>query len=277
MKKIITHINPDLDAVCSVWLLKRFLPGWQEAEIDFIMADEKQIEKENGDQLFVDVALGKLDHHQVSGYLSASKLCWDYVKKARKEAIVSDLDSQAIERLVAIVTEIDNARDLSWPEAKDDRYQFYLHNLIEGWRELPLNDMEVIEEGFKMLATILLHFKNKIRAEEEMAKATIFQTQWGKGIGVESGNKHFLILAQSQGYHVAFIKNPKTGAIRIHAKPNSKVDLTEIYHQVKKLDPQSDWFLHSSKKMLLNMASVAKMRPTKLTLKEIIEILKKGE
>jgi len=277
MKKIITHVNPDLDAVCAVWLLKRFLPGWQEAEIDFVMADEKQFEKENENLVLVDVGLGKLDHHQLSERLSASKLCWDYIKKERKDSPLGDLDNQSVERLVAVVTEIDNACDLSWAEATDDRYQFYLHNLIEGWRELPLNDIEVVEEGFKMLDTIFTNLKNKIRAEEEMAKAKIFQTQWGKGVGVESGNKHFLIFAETKGYQVAFIKNPKNGAVRIHAQPSSKVDLTKIYNKVKKLDPKSDWFLHSSKKMLLNMASVAKMRPTKLSLEEIIEILKKED
>jgi len=275
MKKIITHINPDLDAVAAVWLLKRFLLGWQEAEIDFIQADDKQIDKENEDLLYIDVGLGKLDHHLTNQYLSAAKLCWDYIKEIRKGEPLNELESQTIERLVEIVTEIDNACDLSWPEARNDRFQFYLHNLIDGWRELPLNDMEVVEEGFKMLDTILLNLKNKIRAEEELAKATLFKTKWGKGIGLETGNEHFLIFAEVQGYQVVFIKNPKNGGVRIHAQPGSKVDLTKAYNEVRKLDPQSDWFLHSSKKLLLNQASVAKMRPTKLSLEEIMEVLKK--
>ena len=273
MKKIITHVNPDLDAVCAVWLLKRFLLGWQEAEIDFVLADDKQIEKENKDLVYVDVGLGRLDHHQTGEYLSASKLCWDFLKKARKGESFKNLESQAIERLVEVVTQVDNARYLSWSEAKDDRHQFYLHNLIDGWRELPLNDIEIIEEGFKMLDTVLLNLKNKINVEEELKKATTFKTKWGKGIASETGNKHFLYLPKTLGYQVMLIKNPKSGGIRVHGQPDSKVDLSAVYHQVKKLDPDSDWFLHASKKMLLNMASVAKMRPTKLSLKKIIEVL----
>jgi len=275
MKKIITHVNPDLDAVCSVWLLKRFLPGWEEAEVGFVRADDKQMEKENEDLLYVDVGLGKLDHHQTSEYLSAARLCWEYVKEMRKDESINSLESQAIERIVKVVTEIDNAHDLNWPEAKNDRFQFYFHNLIDGWRELSLSDMEVVEEGFKMLEAILLNFKNEIRAEEELAKATFFETKWGKGVGLETGNKHFLIFAENRGYQVVFIKNPKNGSVRIHARPDSQVDLTEVYNQVKKLDPQSDWFLHASKKLLLNQASVAQMKPTKLTLSEIMEVLKK--
>jgi hypothetical protein len=41
MRRIITHKSSDLDAVTSVWLLKRFLPGWEEAEIAFVNAGEK--------------------------------------------------------------------------------------------------------------------------------------------------------------------------------------------------------------------------------------------
>jgi len=277
MKKIVTHINPDLDAVCAVWLLKRFLLGWQEAEVGFVRADDKQIDKDNNDLLYVDVGLGKLDHHLTNQYLSAAKLCWDYIKEIRKGESINELDSQAIERTVEVVTEIDNACDLSWPEARNDRFQFYLHNLVEGWRELPLNDVEVIEEGFKMLDTFLLNLKNKIRAEEELlTKAKTFKTKWGKGIGLETGNKHFLFFAESQGYQVVFIKNPKSGGVKIYARPDSKVDLTKAYQKVKKLDSQSDWFLHASKKLLLNQASVAQMRPTKLSLRQIMEVLKNG-
>ena len=277
MKKIIAHINPDLDAVTSVWLLKRFLPGWQESEIDFIQADKNNKSQENkdtDDTLYVDVGGGKLDHHQTNKHISATKLCWDYIQEKRASERLGQLEEKAIARLVDVVTQIDNADDLSWSETKNDRFQFYLHNLIDGWRELALDDMEVVEEGLRMLDAILLLLKNKLKAEEEIKKATVFKTKWGKGICFETGNKHFLNLAIVLGYQVAFIKNPKNSGVRIHARPRSKIDFTSIYEKVKKLDPQSDWFLHASKKMLLNSASVAKMKPTKLSLKEIIEVLK---
>jgi hypothetical protein len=243
-------------------------------EIDFVRADDKQIDKDNNDLVYVDVGLGKFDHHQINKHISASKLCWDYIQEIRSNKKLGLLEEKTITRLVEVVTQIDNADDLSWLEAKDDRFQFYLHNLIDGWHESSLSDMEVVEEGFKMLDAILINLKSKFKAEEELIKAAAFETKWGKGIGLETGNRHFLNLVIVLGYQVAFIKNPENGGVRIHARPDSKVDLTEIYKKVKKLDPQSDWFLHSSKKLLLNTASVAQMKPTKLTLKEIIEVLK---
>ena len=40
MKKIVTHFAPDLDAITSVWLVKRFMPGWKKAEVVFVPAGE---------------------------------------------------------------------------------------------------------------------------------------------------------------------------------------------------------------------------------------------
>ncbi|MBI3070086.1 MAG: hypothetical protein HYY87_02165 [Candidatus Levybacteria bacterium] len=41
MKIIVTHASPDLDAITSVWLIKKFLPGWEEAELKFVPAGER--------------------------------------------------------------------------------------------------------------------------------------------------------------------------------------------------------------------------------------------
>ncbi len=277
MKKIITHINPDLDAVCSVWLIKRFLPGWQEAEVDFCEAGltfNNEPVDSNPEILHADVGLGKLDHHQKNDYLSASKLCWEYIKEIRKGEEFKNLEKKALERLVEVVTEIDNAGDLSWFEAKNDRYEFYLHNLIEAWRGLVFDDLSVITEGFKMLDGVLLNLKNKIKAEEEIKKALVFTTKWGEAIALETSNRYFLNFSEIQGYVLSLIKEPKVGGVRIQALPDSKVDLTNVYLKIKKIDPDSDWFLHINKKMLLNESSVKKMKPTKLSLTEIMEILK---
>jgi len=89
-------------------------------------------------------------------------------------------------------------------------------------------------------------------------------------------NKEFLHFAQTQGYVLVVTKDPDDGGVRIYSRPDSKVDLTKSYNEVKKLDLQSDWFLHASKKLLLNSASAAKMRPTKLSLEEVIKVLKNG-
>ncbi|PJE69198.1 hypothetical protein COU96_01015 [Candidatus Shapirobacteria bacterium CG10_big_fil_rev_8_21_14_0_10_38_14] len=274
MKKIITHLNPDLDAVTSVWLIKRFLPGWQGAEIGFaestVSVEKAKEINQNPDILYVDVGRGKLDHHQTDKYLSAAKLCLNYIKPT------GHLDQQTLQSLVAVVTQIDNARDLKWEEVGKERYQFYLHTLIDGLRSLAKSDQQVMEFGFRALDAVLLNLKNKIRAEEELKEGREFQTLWGKGVAVESANKHVLWRGEIQGYALVVKKDPETGGVQIYSRPDSKVDLTGAYNKFRRLDPDSDWFLHASKRLLLNQASVnPNMRPTKLSLEKIIEVLRK--
>ena len=280
MKKIVTHINPDLDAVASVWLIKRFLPDWEEAEIGFVSASAS-LEKQDGvdsdsDVLWVDVGRGKLDHHHTGEYFSAAKLCWDYIKKERKGQKLSPLEEKALTELVEVVTQVDNARDLYWKEVNKSRYRLYLHTLVDGLRKLGETDQEVMSFGLRALDAALVNLKNKIRAEEELKEGLIFQTPWGKAIAVESGNKHVLWVGEIQGHVLVIKKDPESGGVRMYARPDSKVDLTKAYNKFKELDPESDWFLHATKRLLLNESRVnPNMRPTKLSLKEIIEVLKR--
>ena len=69
-------------------------------------------------------------------------------------------------------------------------------------------------------------------------------------------------------------KDPRKGYVRIKARPESKVDLTLVFEKLSKMDPDATWFLHISKKMLLNgSVKNPKMRPTKLKLGDIIKVL----
>jgi len=279
MKKIITHINPDLDAVAAAWIIKRFLSGWEDAEIDFIAAtaDGKKISgvDSSEDVLYVDVGRGKLDHHQTSDYLSATKLCWNYVLEQREHQPLKEIEQEAGERLVEVVTQIDHAKDLNWEEAGETRYYFYLHILIDGVRGLGEGDQQVLDFGFRALEAVFLTLKNKIRAEQDLKNGIEFQTSWGRAIALESANKRVLWEGEIQGFVMVVKKNPKNGAVQIYARPDSEVDLAAAYRKFKKIDPLADWFLHASGKLLLNESSVnPNMRPTKLTLRQIVRILK---
>jgi nanoRNase/pAp phosphatase (c-di-AMP/oligoRNAs hydrolase) len=41
MKIIVAHISPDWDAITSVWLIKKYLSGWQEATVKFVPAGQR--------------------------------------------------------------------------------------------------------------------------------------------------------------------------------------------------------------------------------------------
>lgn len=277
MKKIVAHINPDLDAVASAWLLKRFLPNWSEAEIDFCPAQNtfnNEPVDSNPNILHVDVGGGKLDHHQTSGYFSATKLCFDFIKESRKGQELSPLDNQALEKIVDFVTKVDNARDLSWPEFQTEKYDFYLHNILSGLRGIGDDDAAVMAYGLKGLDTVFYNFKGRIRAEEEIKKGQEFLTIWGKALGIETGNEFILREGEKKGYCLVLKKDPDKGGVRIYASPVSKVNLKKAYEVIKKKDKEGEWFLHSSGKILLNESRTKGMKPTILSLEEIINILK---
>lgn len=280
MKKIITHINPDTDAIVAVWLIIKFLPGWAEAEIDFVEAgaDSKKIPgvDENADILYIDVGRGKFDHHQSAKINSATKLIWEHIQKQTNGGGFKETEKLAIQELVEVENEIDNARDLKWGEINQPRYFFYFHLIIDGLRGCGESDQQVVEYGFRSLDSILLNLKAKIKAVAELKKGIVFPTPWGKGIGVETGNKQVLFRGEVMGYAVVVKKDPKSGGVQIYSRWDTGVDLTLAFEKFRELDSQSDWFLHASKKLLLNQASVnPNMRPTKLSLEQIISVLKK--
>ena len=97
-------------------------------------------------------------------------------------------------------------------------------------------------------------------------------------MAVETVNDEIMRIAQKQGNIIAVRKDPKKGFVRIKALPESGVNLESVYNILRKKDAQATWFLHASKKMVLNgSAKNPNSRPSKLTLKEIIEILKKNK
>lgn len=297
MKIIVTHESPDMDAITSVWLIKKYLPGWAEAKVEFVPAGErrgkgkaptKEIEKTGEDEVIhVDTGMGPLDHHQTGDRnVCAASLTWDYVKSEFEKTNVGegekwDDKKKAIDRIVRVVVDIDHFREVFWENPTADHYEFNLVNLLEGLKIMRPNDNDYYVEYVMESLDILLHeFGNKIWAEGQIKKGIEFETKFGKAIGFETINDSVLKLAQKMGYEVAIRKDPRKGYVRIKARPdgesNSKsLDLTPVYEQLKKMDPEATWFLHASKKMLLNgSAKNPKMRSSKLSLNDIIGVLK---
>lgn len=287
MKTIVTHFAPDVDAVTSVWLLKKFLPGWQEAEVKFVAAGktlENSIVDSDPEIWHVDTGMGILDHHQTDEDTCAGKRVLEYIAKIRNSKDFKsggknngEFPDEALERLTDVVNDIDHFREAYFPNPTADFYDFGMVSMMDGWKLLYSDrDMKLIELGMTCLDGIYKAFQNKVWAEHELKdNGVTFDTKWGKGIGVDTVNDEVVRVAQKQGFTVAVRKDPKKGFIRIKVLPESKADLTVCYNILKVKDESATWFLHASKKMLLN-GSVKNpdSRPTKLTLSEIIEVLK---
>lgn len=334
MKIIVTHNSPDWDAITSVWLLKRYLPGWNEAQAQFVPAGERLasskqkpkldvvIEKINQDEVIhVDTGLGPLDHHQTQDdTVSAASVTWDFVQTQNDVLKTPNSDKtkdhiEAISRIVKVVVAIDHFKEVFWDNPSADYHEFSLLGVLEGLKlQKPNQDEYYVEFGMQCLDAMLHNFENRIWAEKEIAhNGVVFNTRWGESMGFETINDTVLKLAQKMGYILVVRKDPRKGYVRIKARPTlgknivirhsgksefiedasrissgdkrswasqddkgKNIDLTLAYENLSKIDPDATWFLHVSKKMLLNgTPKNPKMKPTKLTLKEIIKVLEK--
>jgi len=295
-KIIVTHKSCDFDGITSVWLIKRFINTWTDADVQFVPAGSKLegnyqkegdvIEIVNGNEVIhVDTGMGPLDHHQTSDdTVSAASLTLQYVKKMNENDsnLLSSTKMKAVEKIVKVIVSHDHFKEVFYHSADSDIYDFLLFGVLEGLQfQHPGDDPKFLEFGMNSLDALLHTFENKVWAESEMEEKGIeFETKFGKALAVETHNDTVLKLGQKKGYVIMVRKDPTTGSIRIKTRPSQEgekesIDLTPIYDIVSKRDPQANWFLHVSKKMLLNGSSKnPTMKGSSLPLSEIITILK---
>jgi len=275
MKTIVTHLSPDLDAITSCWLIRRFMPGWDEAGIVFVPQQTlwNEVKPDSDpDILYVDTGFGKFDHHQIKGRLSASKIIYSHLTI---EKLIDPGCSAALGRVIEYVNEIDNFAEVTYPDPTSDKYDFCLHQLITGLKKTGLNDLAIVDAVSKLLEGSLELFKNKIRAEKEVEKGYIFQSTFGKCLSMSTANDEALRLAQKMGYQLVMTKDPQKGSVRIKTPPSKDLDLTPVYNKIKEKDTKGYWFLHISKNMLLNgSAMTPNATPTTLTSQQLIEIIR---
>lgn len=302
-KIIVTHNSPDLDAVTSSWIIKRFLPGWEDAEVVTVPAGTRintqhattdVIEHLDGKEVIhVDTGLGPLDHHQVHNEnVCAAKLAFEYVLPLSEELQKNKHKADALGRLVDYVVNDDHFQEVYYPDPASDVYEFSLVSLVAGIKDqYPRDDATCIRFSLDLLDVVIHKLEDRMWAEEEIRdKGIQFNTKWGKGLAIETLNDEVLKLGQLMGNIITVRKDPKSGAVRIKVRPkkrtegplsNSKsayedidVDLTPVYEKLKKMDPTATWYLHVSKRMLLNGSTKnPQMRGSKLTLPEVVEVL----
>lgn len=304
MHIIVVHSSPDWDAIGSVWILKRFLPGWENAKVEFVPAGDRSPRvtnksKEADTQVIVmqgedkiihaDTGLTPLDHHQIYDInICSTSRCWDYVLEQNKELHAGVNNSKredkiaAVSRIVDYIVQLDHFQEVFWKDAGSDIHEFSIYGILEGLKSLkPNQDEYYVSFGMEILDSLVHRFESRIWAEREIEKGREFQTKWGKSLALETINDSVIKLAQKMGYAVVVRRDPRKGYIRIKAVPfkegvTPEINLTLAAEQLRKMDPEATWFLHVSNKMLLNgTPKNPKMVPTKLSLDQIVKVLEK--
>ncbi len=291
-----THKSCDIDAISSVWLLKRFYPNWDGAEVEFVNAGEKlqgeyqnegqAIELINGlETIHVDTGLGALDHHQTAdNNTCGASLTLEFVLSNPESTLHKhEIKLEAVKRVVELVIDDDHFQEVYYPEANHDIYEFGIVSIIQGYKlNHQKDDQSLVIFIMECLDAVLQNLEKKIWAERELKEKGIeFESKWGKAMGIETINDEVLKFSQMKGYRIAVRKDPDGGFVRIKAVPDKRgsetlgIDLTDAYEKLKEMDPEASWFLHASKRMLLNGSSKnPEMKGSKLTLQEVVGVLR---
>ncbi len=308
MKIIVTHKACDLDAIASTWLIKRFLEGWENSEHRFVPAGMKLqgkyikegdvIERiseadgaEEADVIHTDTGLGPLDHHQINDDdVCATSRAFEYVLE-NNESLRNDANKvEALKRIVEYAIDDDHFQQVFYENPDSSVHDFNIVSLISGIKLLyPKDDQTTLNFGMEILDSIYHYIENKVWAEREIEeKGIVFQTKWGKAIAVETLTDTVMKLSQAMGYVLAVRKDPSAGSVRIKVRPLRRlkkiypegvfesidIDLTPVYEKLKQMDPEATWYLHVSKRMLLNGSSKnTEMKGSKLTLSEVVEVI----
>lgn len=269
-------MSPDIDSITSVWLIRKFLPGWGDAEMKFVAAgstlDNMPVDSDP-EIIHVDTGFGRFDHHQTSDHTSASMLVFKHLKN---ENLLKERQALALEKMIKEVTEFDHFGEVFFPDPSSDHYEFMIHKIIEGGLKTVLkDDLLIAQTVFPFLDAILNIFMKKNQAVDEIKKGFVFTSHWGKTLIMETKNEETAKLAMKLGYEMVVKKDPDRGNVRIKTIPGKKYDLNPLYEKILKADKVGTWFMHASGNMLLNSSSKnPNFVATNLTVKRLIEIIK---
>lgn len=276
MKVIVTHLSPDLDALTSLWLVKKFFPGFSKAKIVFVPAgstyNNKEVDKDK-EIIHVDTGFGQFDHHQTTEYTSATKKVFEYLKEKK---ILKKNQVEPLERLVNQVNDFDHFAQVFYPEATSDYFDFLLPEIIDGGlKSVVEKDEKVVDLIFPLLDALFNLFCKKVKGEKELKKGYTFQSFWGKSLVIETKNEEVLKIALKSGYKLVARKDPEKGNIRIKTLPKKELNLKPLYEKIISLDKKGTWFFHISGNLLLNgSAKNPHFTPSSLTTQNLIKIIK---
>ncbi len=268
MKALVTHINPHLDDIASIWLFKTFHPEFKGAKVEFISASRNQAEREETeDKIFVGTGGGKFDEHKEGLNTCSGSLVYEFLKG--KGYIPEDeITRKALEALVEWNRLIDTGK------ASDSQFdEFSVQSFIRCKDSTCENSEKSLQLGVQILNRILAVLKRKQQSTKDWEKRVEFQTKFGRAFATvsETINREF---CREQEGDLFLMYNPKYKSVQFFT-PSSEIDLKAIYDKVKSLDPEASWFLHQSHHMVIcGSASAPDSKSTKLSFNELIEIAK---
>jgi hypothetical protein len=212
--------------------------------------------------IHVDTGGGRFDHHQ----RSQRDLC--AAELVRRAVAPRDV---ALERMVRQVIRIDNAEERSGGF-------FSIQALINGYNLLyPDLPQQVAAAMLPNLEAWYESELRQVRLEEAFEQRIEFETPWGLGVAMESADGGSSKLAFSHGA-VLYAYRDAQGWMGVAAQARSSVDLSGVYRALRSIDQGADWYLHSSRRLLLcGTAKSPPRAPSRLSLIELVRVVQGRE
>ncbi|MEX0895994.1 MAG: hypothetical protein WDZ94_03575 [Patescibacteria group bacterium] len=281
---LVTHHQPDLDAIGAVWMLMRHdSQNFGTAKLAFVNPGETitlEAAQDLGFELHqathVDTGLGEFDHHQSDRgqeFTSASLLTYQHICQIHPEYT----KNKPLKTIAEFITEIDHFREIDWPESGHIRYAFMIHELIKGLEYSERHsDENQVHFGMTCLdsayGVLTQHYKALEILDQEGEQ---FLLHDGPGLAVETSSDEVIKLAQKQGSVLVIRKDPNLGHIRIKVRPDAQLSLEKLYDAIKEQDSEGSWYFHPSGKMLLNGSDKHRdQKASPLTLNQVVAMTK---
>lgn len=254
-KNIVTHKSPDLDSCVAIWILKRFV--YPDYKFNYLFVDVGVRIDNIENSIHVDTGGIDYDHHDSDEFISAASLVFHKHK----------LDNEALKEIVNYTVQVDHGKTIL-EETNFMDLTSALTGLLGADSESTLKSTLIILDG------IYSNLVSRQQAEDEINKGIQFKSSLGTGLAFATENPPLRKKVYQAGYDIFLFKDSKTGFAGYKVDGNSKIDLSSLYTKIKEIEPNSDWFLHSSNQLLLCGSSKAPTKKlTKLTLEQLISII----
>jgi len=260
-KTIVTHTNPDLDAIAYAWLMAKYAPGFGAYKIEFeSIANPDRNLLEQADSVGdiggeYDPARWRFDHHHLPGAEStatcATRMVWEHL-------LSLGIDVAHLEPLIEVV----HQGDLGYTDAAG------IHAILWGFgirfeanNNRRLTDQEMAAWGFEILDCAGHWLKRKAELSAELSEKVIWKSDDRLIWAVENGSHGTSFAAYAEGARlIVFFGKPidlpegttyPVGVSRAPEwqEPNLNVSIGHILHMADHYPPEviaeiESWFVH---------------------------------
>lgn len=271
VKALVTHVIPHLDDVAALWLLIRFDPAAKRAALKFVHTSPEGVKLAKG-EIGVGIGRGRYDEHKGDLKDSAVSLVWKDLR--RRGLTPKAFEGHALAELVDFVRRGDMGEYIG-----KEGPGIAMATTLRALAKLPgESSKSATLVGFRLLDAMLVLYEERARIDAAIARGAKFATTWGRGIGISVEAVPGMVSGRiaELGYAMVVLRYPESGFLHVRATPGTKVNLSKLAQVVMKEEPEARWYLHHSKKMLLQGDWVAPITTrSKYRVKSMIALIRK--